>query len=157
MARDVYLEMHEQYGLAPFANIAAAEQNHMDAMLRLLTRYRLPDPAAGNLAGEFADDGLQSLYDELLAAGRRDVASAVKVGALIEEVDLEDLATAIATASKPDIDAVYESLLCGSRNHLRSFATTLESLTGQQYTAQVLPQATIDGILAAPMERCGRR
>ncbi len=156
LARDIYLKMHEQHELALFANIAVAEQNHSDAMLRLLTLYRLPDPAAGNLAGEFSSDELQSLYDVLLAAGSRDVASGVKVGALIEEVDIEDGTAAIGDAAKPDIDAVYESLMCGSRNHLRSFATTLETLTGQKYAAQVLPQATVDGILAAPVERCGK-
>jgi hypothetical protein len=156
LARDIYLRMHEQYELALFANIAAAEQNHSDAMLRLLTRYRLPDPSAGNLAGEFTNAELQSLYDVLLAAGSRDVASALRVGGLIEEVDIADGIAAIGNATRSDIDAVYDSLMCGSRNHLRGFAATIEALTGQRYVAQALPQESVDAILAAPMERCGR-
>ena len=156
LARDVYLKLHEQYDLAIFSNIAASEQRHMDSLLGLLVKYRLPDPAAGRGIGEFGDAELQALYNQLTAAGTQDVASAVRTGALIEEVDLDDLNTAAANTTKADIDKVYGNLACGSRNHLRGFAATLQTLTGTAYVAQKLPQATVEAILAAPMERCGR-
>jgi len=31
-----------------FSNIASSEQMHMNALLKLLKKYDLPDPAAGN-------------------------------------------------------------------------------------------------------------
>jgi hypothetical protein len=75
LARDLYLSFDEQFGGTTFAQIASSEQRHMDAILRKLTRYQLPDPAAGNAIGEFSDDELQALYDDLLeegtASGRR--------------------------------------------------------------------------------------
>lgn len=157
LARDIYLTLAETWEMAPFTAIAAAEQKHMNAMLRLLNNYRLPDPAAGKLIGEFANPDLQALYDTLVAQGVQSPAAALKVGALIEEVDIGDNIAAIATSSKADVDAVYERLMCGSRNHLRAFARTGEVLTGQPYVAQVLNPALVAEILATPMERCGVR
>ena len=157
LARDVYLTLAETWEMAPFIAIAAAEQKHMNAMLRMLNNYQLPDPAAGKLIGEFANPDLQALYDTLLVQGAQSPAAALKVGALIEEVDIEDNAAAIATSTKADVEAVYERLNCGSRNHLRAFARAFTALTGMPYEAQVLDQAAIDAILVAPGEHCGRR
>ena len=81
----------------------------------------------------------------------------LKVGALIEEVDMRDILAAIERSTKTDITAVYESLICGSRNHLRAFVNAIEAQTGVPYTAQLLDQTAVDAIVAAPMERCGRR
>jgi hypothetical protein len=39
---------------------------------------------------------------------------------------------------------------------LRAFAGVLKSITGQDYSAQVMAQQDVDAILAAPRERCGR-
>ena len=155
LARDVYLKLNEHFDLAIFANISASEQRHMDSVLNLLVKYRIADPVAAHPIGVFADEELQALYNQLIATGSTDVTSGVRVGALIEEVDLEDLNTAAANTVKSDIDRVYSNLACGSRNHLRSFAYTLKTLTGNAYVAQKLPQATVDAILATPMERCG--
>ncbi len=157
LARDVYLRLAETWDLAPFVAIAGAEQRHMNALLRLLTRYQLPDPAAGKLIGEFTDPELQALHDALLAQGGQSPAAALKVGALIEEVDIEDNAAAMSRTTKSDVSATYDNLLCGSRNHLRAFARTLETLTGQAYVAQVLSAERVGEILATPMERCAMR
>ncbi|MDP2820076.1 MAG: DUF2202 domain-containing protein [Polaromonas sp.] len=157
MARDVYLTLNEAWGLAPFANIAASEQRHMDAMLKLLRTYRLADPAAGNLVGEFTNPNLQTPYLMLMNKGRLSALDALQVGGIIEETDIRDLVTASQRTTHGDIDATYDKLLCASRNHLRAFARSLEAMTGQPYAAQVATQAEVDVILEAPMERCGRR
>ena len=157
LARDVYLRLFDEWGLAPFANIATSEQQHMDAMLQLLRSYRLPDPAADNPVGEFTDPLLQGLFDNLIAKGMLNSVEGLKVGGLIEEVDMRDIQAAIDRSTQADIDAVYANLMCGSRNHLRAFAGALEGLTGTPYAAQFLDAATVNAILAAPMERCGGR
>ena len=157
LARDVYLTLYDAWGLSTFTNIAASEQSHMNAMLRLLEKYRLSDPAAGNLVGEFTDLRLQALYDALIARGLLSTVDGVLVGGLIEEVDMNDIQAAIDRSTQADIDAVYANLMCGSRNHLRAFAGVFESLTGTAYLAQLLDSAVVSAILAAPMERCGGR
>ncbi len=153
LARDVYLTFYALYGdLTVFSNIASSEQMHMNAILKLLKKYNLDDPAAGNEIGEFTDEVLQELYLDLIEDGTVSALEALKVGGLIEEKDMYDIQLAIDRSQKADIDAVYESLLCGSRNHLRSFAQNIGA-----YKAQILPQAEVDAILASPMERCGRK
>lgn len=155
LARDVYLQSGERYAIAPFDNIAASEQRHMDSMLQLLQRYRLADPVAGFPIGQFADPNLQALHDNLRALGEDSAVAALKVGGLIEEVDMRDIVAAIERSQHVDIDRVYSNLLCGSRNHLRAFAGQIELTTGLPYAAQVLSQVEVDAILATGQERCG--
>lgn len=147
LARDVYLTLYDIWGTPVFANIATSEQQHMDAILNLLNTYRLPDPAAGNLVGEFVNEELQALYDALIARGKQSALDALVVGGVIEETDIEDLNAAMATSRLSNIDKVYQNLLNGSYNHLRAFARNIESLTGQPYVAQVVSQDIVDSIL----------
>ena len=156
LARDVYLALYEQWGLTPFSNISSSEQQHMDALLQLLKKYRLPDPAAGLVLGEFANKELQALYNSLIEQGTRSDVDALQVGGIIEETDILDLQDALARNDNTDIDTVYGRLQCGSRNHLRAFAGVLKAITEKDYSAQVMAQQDVDAILAAPRERCGR-
>ncbi len=153
LARDIYLNLDQAWGLPPFRNIAASEQNHMDAIKAKLDKYQLPDPALPEI-GAFKNVELQQLYDELLARGEASYLEGLQVGGLIEEVDIEDLDTAIAATNHADLAQVYESLLCGSRNHLRSFAAAIEA-QGTVYKAQYLDQSEVDAIIDSPMERNG--
>jgi hypothetical protein len=76
------------------------------------------------------------------------------VGALIEETDVRDINEKKAVTDQADILAVYDSLLCGSRNHLRSFNAQL-ILQGVTYVPTIITQAEWDAIANAPMETCG--
>lgn len=157
LARDLYLSFEEAWGETTFAQIASSEQRHMDTILRKLVKYQLPDPAAGNAIGEFTDDTIQTLYDQLLADGLANALAALKVGGFVEELDILDNMEAAAAATQADLVRVYEALTCGSRNHLRAFAGRIVSLTRLPYEAQYLPQATVDAILQQPYEKCGSR
>jgi len=67
LARDVYLVLFAEWGLRVFENIAESEQRHMDAVLYLLGKYGLDDPALD--PGFFLNPDLQDLYDALVAKG----------------------------------------------------------------------------------------
>jgi len=154
LARDVYLQMASLWGLPIFDNISSAEQNHMKAVLNLLGQYGLVDPAQSQI-GLFTDTGLQRLYDTLVAQGQQSLMSALMTGALIEEVDMQDLDRMIGSSEQEDLIALYEKLHCGSRNHLRAFVRQIEN-RGEVYAAQVLSQEAVDAIVDSPMERrCG--
>ncbi len=56
--------------------------------------------------------------------------------------------------NEPDILAVYDNLLCGSRNHLRAFNRQLVA-QGGSYAAQVISQAEWNAIANSAQERCG--
>ncbi|MDP2030098.1 MAG: DUF2202 domain-containing protein [Thiobacillus sp.] len=100
---------------------------------------------------------MQSLYDTLMEKGRLSALDALQVGGIIEETDMRDLVGAIDHSDNADIDVAYENLLCGSRNHLRSFARNLESMTSHPYEALVIAQDEVDAVVNSPMERCGSR
>jgi hypothetical protein len=155
LARDSYIILHELWGDAVFANISISEQQHMDAMKRLLDKYGLPDPVVDeDDVGRFVNDELDALFTYLMDLGEENGLAGLNVGGLIEEKDMHDIQAAIDAADHQDIKDVYGSLLCGSRNHLRAFVKNIE-LVGSTYTASVLPQEEVDAIANSPMEQCG--
>ena len=157
LAHDVYMALYAQWQLPIFQNIAGSEQTHTDAVVQLLTRYGLDDPAAGLAAGEFTDPTLQSLYDQLVAQGSVSLEAALRVGAAIEEIDILDLEERLSQTDKADIQRVYGNLLAGSRNHLRAFVGTLEQQTGTSYTPQYLTQTAYDAIMSGTTGRGNSR
>lgn len=147
LARDVYTALYARWGIAEFQTISQSEQMHMDSLKTLLDRYGLTDPAQAQ-AGKFTDPALQALYDSLLAQGSQSVAEALKVGGLIEEVDILDLQSRLTQTDNADIQQVYNNLLRGSGNHLRAFANTLSLQSGETYQPQKLSPADYQAILS---------
>jgi len=133
LARDTYLVLGDKWGLAIFSNIAESEQKHMDALEQLLDKFGLTDPVVDESdVGTFADPYLQKLYGFLIDWGLTSEMDGLKVGAAIEEVDIRDIHHAIIRADNEDIITTYESLLCGSRNHLRAFVAKIQ-IDGVEY------------------------
>lgn len=125
LARDVYTELAQKWGVATFSNIARSEQRHTDTIATLLVRYGIADPAAGKAAGKYTDPALQKLHDDLVARGSKSLTEALEVGKLIEQVDIADLDKRIARTTQTDIVAVYKNLRAGSENHLSAFTRRL--------------------------------
>ena len=120
-----------------FTNIAAAETTHTEAVRTLLGRYGIDDPTVDLAPGEFVDPSFTALYDDLVAQGRTSLTEALRVGALIEETDIADLATWTNRIDEPAILTVYGSLNAGSENHLRAFDRALTA-RGETYAPQVI-------------------
>jgi hypothetical protein len=147
LARDTYIEMFNKWGIKIFDNISKSEQTHTDAVLELLEKYSITDPVGDNAPGVFTDQTLQSLYDTLVAQGSASLIDALLVGAAIEEIDIIDIQVQVDNfVDNQDIALVYESLLKGSRNHLRSFVSNLEK-QGIVYQPQYLSQQIYDDIV----------
>jgi hypothetical protein len=145
LARDVYLTLYEKWNLVIFNNIARSEQQHMDAVKVLLDQYNLEDPMLGEI-GEFENQVLQDLYDELILTGSKSVQDALKVGGAIEEIDILDLKESLADATNTDVIRVFESLLRGSNNHLRAFVNNYNRQAGETYQPQYMSQVEFDEI-----------
>ncbi len=154
LAHDVYAALYSLWGANVFDQISLSETTHTEAILELLTKYDIADPAAGKAAGVFEDPALQALYNTLMTMGQVSLIEALKVGALIEETDIHDINEKKAITDEADILMVYSSLLCGSGNHLRAFNETLLA-QGITYVPQVITQAEWDAIATAPAETCG--
>ena len=155
LAHDVYVTLYAQWGAATFNSIAASEANHTAQIANLLTKYGIADPAAGNGVGVFTDPALQALYNQLIAQGSVSLSAALNVGGLIEETDIVDIQTRLASVTHSDIAQVYNNLMSGSYNHLRGFVSALAGI-GVTYTPQILDVATYNSIIGGSSGR-GRR
>lgn len=152
LARDVYTALEAKDPM--FANIKSSEQTHMDAVLTLLSRYGLRDPAADRPIGELENATLQKLHNELVAEGASSTLAALKVGVAIEELDIRDIEAARGSVAHTDISTTYDNLTRGSRNHLRTFYGKVKALGGT-YTPQYLDASTFQAIVDSPMETGG--
>lgn len=171
LARDIYITLGDRYpDLTVFTNIVRSEQQHTNKVKSLLDRYGTEDPSTSDAVGEFTgvDYGwyFTEKYDELVAWGYISDIEALKVGAFIEELDMLDIAQCPKVIVETDngiddflscgkvytdnldINRVYENLLEGSKNHLRSYVRNIELSIGTcNYEAQVLTQEQVDEIL----------
>jgi len=152
LARDVYLTLYDTWNLQIFSNIAQSEQTHTESVRDLLEKYDIADPVTDDTIGMFANDELQQLYDKLVERGNTSLEEALAVGAFIEDLDIYDLQQEISKTNNQDITLVYENLMRGSRNHMRSFISQLTQ-RGKNYTPQYITQAEFDTIIAADQER----
>jgi len=173
LARDVYLTLAEMYPeQGVFSTIATkSEQTHTDTMRDKLDQFKLPDPnpdtnnlpeSLGVFTGEEWGGYFAEKYNAFTEMGSESELAALYVGALIEELDMHD----IADCPQVMVDAgyrdpcglrytdeialinAYRSLIDGSENHLRSYVGQIEAVIGVgNYEAQYLTQEEVDAIL----------
>ena len=153
LARDVYLYDYDTHGLTIFNNISQSEQTHMDKVLTLLDAYGLEDSAHPD-RGVFNNPELSELYESLTNKAALSLEDALQVGATIEDLDISDINEFLSRTQEPTIINVYESLNCGSKNHIRSFNGQIENL-GDMYTPQFISQDEFEIILSQPSGGCG--
>lgn len=148
LAYDVYNALYEQYGTEQFTKIATnGEYKHITAVQELIQKYKLSDdvnftnidlPTLGYMntniedmkAGTYDIAVIQKLYDDLVAQGSTSEIDALKVGCIIEVVDVNDLNRDIALAESEgatDIVTVFNFLRDGSYNHYWAFDKGLKN------------------------------
>ena len=137
LAHDVYTLLADKWDLRVFERIAASEQVHMDAVMELLDRYGVADPASTQ-AGVFTNADLQALYNELISKGQTSLKDAWLVGGAIEEVDILDLDDRLELTDQQDIQVVFENLRKASYMHLNAFAANYQAQTGTDYQPQYM-------------------
>jgi hypothetical protein len=173
LARDVYLTLA---GLYPdqkvFNKIATtSEQTHTDTMRDKLALYNLPDPnpatndlpdSIGVFTGAEWGWYFAEKFKDLTEKGSKSELEALYVGALIEELDMNDIAVCPAVmveagypkpcgleyTDETGLINAFSSLIDGSENHLRAYVGQIEAVIGVgNYVAQYLTQAEVDAIL----------
>lgn len=152
LARDIYLALGDKWDLKTFFNIAKSEQKHMDEMGSLVTKYDLEDPVKDDTRGVFTSPEMKKLYDELLAEGQKSRLDALKVGTMIEDLDIADLEKLLKETDNDDIKIVYLNLVKGSRNHLRTFHRQVEK-SGGSYRAQYITEDMYNKIVGSAKEQ----
>ncbi len=153
LARDVYMYAYTKYQTAIFNDISQSEQKHMDAVLKMLNKYGITDSASAQI-GVFNNQELQSLYNNLTTQVDISLIYALKVGATIEDLDINDIDDFIVNTSKQDLLKVYGNLTYGSKNHIRSFTGQL-SANSSSYTPQFISLEEYNSILSETSGSCG--
>jgi len=154
LARDVYLFSYDKYQISIFNNISNSEQTHTDSVLLLLNRYGISDPASAE-RGVFVNQDLQELYTSLTTKAAISSVEALKVGATVEDLDINDIDHFTVNTSKADLLYVYNNLNCGSKNHIRTYTTQLVN-NGVNYAPQFLSIEEYNAIINSPNVKCGR-
>ncbi len=154
LARDVYAKMFELWGLRTFRNISNAEQRHVEHVRAVLKAQGLGDPTVPAKPGVFTDVRLQQLYDALVKQGSESLEAALAVGAAIEDKDISDLEALKPLTPNGDITAVYDALITGAENHMRSFAGQLKA-RGVEYKPEHISPERYSAILAGSNGRNG--
>ena len=152
LARDTYEYLDDLYGINQFSSIKLSEQSHMNAVAKLLDQYNIDYTILPY--GEFESQEMQDFYDQFVEKGQIDAMNALEVGATIEDLDIVDLDEFIEATSNTSIISVFESLQCGSRNHLRSFVSVIEN-SNETYDPQFLSIEAYNEIIEDTNEKCG--
>lgn len=152
LAGDVYAALYDAWGLQIFANIERSELHHQAQVAAMLEQLAIEDPVATMAQGTFANADIQALYDELVARGSTSVEEALRVGALIEELDISDLRA--RSSEVAEIDALYSRLEAASQNHLRAFVRNLDRI-GVEYEPEILDVAEYEEIVSVDAPRPG--
>jgi hypothetical protein len=153
LARDVYLYSYDKYQLMIFDNISQSEQRHMNSVLNLLNKYGIPDSASTEI-GVFNNPDLQKLYNSLTKQANISSVEALKAGATIEDLDINDIDDFTSNTTKPDLLNVYGNLNCGSKNHIRAFTRWLEN-NEVTYAPQYISVEEYNTILSSSNGGCG--
>ena len=151
LARDAYAYLYEMWDVLQFQNIKKSEQSHMDAVESLLKFYEMEYTISE--VGIFQNTELQNIYNSLIEKGETSLIDALIVGATIEDLDINDLDDWMLKIDNSDINAVFEKLQCGSRNHLRAFTNSLD-IQEVSYTPQYITKAEYDLIIDSSNEQC---
>ncbi len=187
LARDVYRFYFSidpaDPELAVFGNIYIAEETHLATVQDMLLKWNLYDPTkdeAGETLpfGEFSNQAVKEVYD-WMTANPSDIydeyasifeptvvefdpadetEAMLRVGGLIEEMDIGDLNWAIEGVDGDgetlvaSLLKVYEDLQRGSRNHLRAFVHNLTQ-DGDLYVRVLLSEEEFMAIVTHAQEQ----
>lgn len=151
LARDTYIFLYDVWNQNIFSNISNSEQSHINAVKTLLDANQVNYTILQE--GKFENQDLQNLYDKFIKDGVASINAAFIIGATIEDLDIADLDTFISNATSPSLVEVFESLQCGSRNHLRSFNAQLLNYNAS-YNPQFITQDEFSSIISSSNEKC---
>lgn len=169
LARDVYITFSQMYPRSRvFGRIDNSEQQHTDAIKRLLDKYGVVDPSTNDNVGIFTGyeygEYFTNLFKLLIEVDNQ--LEALYVSAYIEEFDIIDLlycnqeiiyandeltdrySCGLEVTETTDVQRTLNSLLMGARSHLRAYVRDIEREIGVgNYAAQLLTQEEVDEIL----------
>lgn len=122
LSHDLYAAFAKTYNLPVFDRLAAAEENHLQALRTLMGRYGVTDPTAGKAVGVFGSASAQAAYDRLLAQGKTGQQAALKVAQGLERQAIARYGGAVSGLNAPAAERVYSNLRTAETRHLAAIS-----------------------------------
>jgi hypothetical protein len=112
LAMDVYTTLGEKWDLNIFTSIRSSEERHLEYVIEAAKTNDLevPTTVLNKQSGEFTNEKIKALYDELISKGSESKIDALRVGAKIEEMDIRDLQEAKASTQNDQLLELYTPL-----------------------------------------------
>lgn len=145
LAKQTYIFFYEKYKYRIFNNISKSENAHTNAVLHVINGFGLSDPTPATDT-DFKNPAFTELFAQLTAKGSKSPVEALKVGAFIEELDINDLQKLLETTENQMVKKVYGNLLRASKIHLKAFTNVLK-VRGTTYTPTVITVEEYNEIL----------
>ncbi|NJE07675.1 DUF2202 domain-containing protein [Thermococcus sp. M39] len=152
LLRDTYLFLQSKWNNPLFSELFDATQSHMDAVLLLIQKYNLEDPATKTGAGEFINPEIQSLYNIIKEEGSKSDIDGLRAAAIAQEHVVFKLESLLLKTKSEDVELIYEVLAKASRNHLRVLVKALEE-KGIEYKPRYLGDEEFKEIISSPIEK----
>ncbi|MBN2664353.1 MAG: DUF2202 domain-containing protein [Bacteroidales bacterium] len=146
LAGDVYKTLFETWNLRVFDNISRAEDQHKKVVLQMIDKYDI-DFIPQTVRGKYNDPKMEQLYLDLVTQGKKSIVDALKVGAMIEDLDIYDLNNALNNdVDSDDLTVVFSNIRQGSYHHIKAFTNNLKRYN-EIYTPQYISQSEYNDIL----------
>lgn len=123
LAHYIYTELSKKWELSIFENIAKSEKLHFQHLLVIYENYGLRVPKIAN--GLYNYPELNLLYDRFFEGGMMTLENSLTLAANLEEYNIADLERYLRHTQNVDLILVYNSILEGSKNHLRAIHRNL--------------------------------
>lgn len=144
LAYDIYTELSDKWELSIFENIAKSENMHFQHLLVIYEKYGLRVPKSAN--GFYNYPELNLMYDRFFEGGMMTLESSLRLAGNFEEYDIADIERFLKHTQNVDLILVYNSLLEGSKNHLRAIHRNLKK-HGFDYESVFLEEEKFQQIL----------
>jgi len=144
LAHDIYTALSDKWELSIFENIAESEKRHVEHLLVIYEKYGLRVPKVGD--GFYNYPELNMLFDRFFEGGMMTLESSLTLAGNFEEYDIADLERYLEHTQNVDLILVYNTLLEGSKNHLRVIHRNLKK-NGYEYEPVFLEKRHFQVIL----------
>lgn len=153
LARDVYAELGEKFGINLLKNISISKQKQMSVLMDLMVLNQM-SPIFEDARGVYNDQELSELYTNITAEGSLSLNNAFRACAKVEDKNIFDLEKAISETTKNKLITLYSKISCNAGNDLRAGIKMLVG-NGEMFMPDYISVKLLRSIMHDNYEFCG--
>ncbi|MCB0645205.1 MAG: DUF2202 domain-containing protein [Saprospiraceae bacterium] len=153
MARDVYTQIGEKFGIKILKNAAIGKQKQMSQILDLLALNQA-NIAFDDAQGVFRNAELTEHYNAFLAEGLGSLNNAFRVGAKMEDYNIYQIDKVLSSTTNDKLVLLFSKLSCSSGNELKTQVNMLVG-NGEMFMPDYISVKLYRSIMHDNHEYCG--